>query len=185
MLAGRAPGEHKWGILPGFSPHPGAARDGTGGVPTALTPKAGPPQPRCSCAGSPVSPPMLLTPPQGAVVPFQPGDGTAAAVGYSRETAPVSSGKCRRDENLAGSRSWSRPAPCTGPGSVEQALAWLPGQRHRTGVWTGSPWGPSPRRTEQGGGWSTPTCPLRRAGSPRYMDQRDFHASKPALKHVL
>jgi len=122
--AGRAPRECEQGISPGFSPRPAAARESTGADPTALTPKAGLPQPCCS-PWAPLFPPMLLTPLQGPVVPLHLGYGTAVAAGYSQRTAPVSSGKCSRGESPAG--SWSLvPGPRPVPGSVELVLAWLP-----------------------------------------------------------
>lgn len=175
MPAGRAPGECKQGTLPGFSPRPIAAREGTGADPAALTPKSWfSPSP----AAAPPSPPALLTPPQGAAVLLQPGDGTTAAVGYSQGTILISSGKRRRGESPAGSQSPS----CLAPGSAEQALAWLPRQRQHTGSVDGFSMGTVTKEDGAGGGWGH--C-MGRAGSPRYMNQRGLHAPKPALKCML
>lgn len=175
-------------LVPGFlqkyqqgqTPRPG--RQSPQGVPvgdiTWIQPpsKLGLPSP-AAAPRAPLCPAMLLTPSQGAAIPLQPGNRSVAAVGCPQGTAPFPAGHA--GEVAARWGVDPDPAPCTAPalwnstGLVATAVSHYSVEGFSMGT-----------VTKEHGMTATPTCPMGSAWSPHYMDQRDFHAPKPALKHM-
>ena len=130
MWRAEPPGSVSGGYRLDYAPVPPQAGKALGLTTQPSPPPLVPPSP-AAAPRAPLLPPALLTPPQGAAVPLQPGDGTTVAVRYSQRAAP-----CLPWEVQERGEPSREPALVPAPGSVEQALAPLPGP---TAAWMGSP----------------------------------------------